>query len=478
MSAVIPAPTVAGSTRGKIPVVLSPADSALSKSTILSKSAAADPTLVGDPADLQLPQLTLGTAGDHSAVYQFLMAVFQGPSRDSFLAGLDDPFYEPRDRLLIKQGPRILGHVHLTSRVMHFGSLQFPVTGLHWLGTIPEFRGCGLARQLLRAADDAMRTDQAMLGVLSTRIPHFFRSAGWAVCGRHSHARAGARDLLAQLSAKSKPVLERDPLASQPILTIRPWRQVELPALERIYTANTASAIGAYQRTEAYWRWLISRKNFDQIYVAIDGPERSDLDESTASIIGFVATKEDHIIELMTMPGLHCVAEQLLARACGEAIERDFHTVVLHAPPHDPLYKLFELAGGSLYQHEAHQGEVFMAKLLDPLGFLRALTPELHRRADEAGLPRPCELGLLVEGQKYCVTLTRRSAKIGVKKIGRSYLCCNQAEFTRLVLGHVDLDDAVSHGRLKASTRLAAETARILFPRLPFWRPPLDDLVE
>jgi predicted acetyltransferase len=473
MSAVIPAPTVAGTSRGKPPVVLS------SKDSVLTKSAAANAVLADDPAELQQPpRLTVGTAGDHSAVYQFLMAVFQGPSRDSFLAGLDDPFYEPRDRLLIKQGPRILGHAHLTSRVMHFGSLQFPVAGLHWLGTMPEFRGCGLARQLLKAADDAMRADQAMLGVLSTRIPHFFRAAGWAVCGRHSHARAGARDLLAQLSAKSKPVLERDPLIPQPILTIRPWRQVELPALERIYAANTASAIGAYQRTESYWRWLISRKNFDQIYVAIDGPERSDLDESTASIIGFVVTKEDHIIELMTMPGLETVAEQLLARACGEAIERDFHTVVLHAPPHDPLYRLFQFAGGSLYQHEAHQGEVFMARLLDPLGFLRALTPELHRRADEASLPRPCELGLLVEGQKYCVTLTRRSVKIGAKKIGRSYLRCNQAEFTRLVLGHVDLDEAISHGRLEASTRLAAEAARVLFPRLPFWRPPLDDSVE
>jgi hypothetical protein len=87
-------------------------------------------------------------------------------------------------------------------------------------------------------------------------------------------------------------------------------------------------------------------------------------------------------------------------------------------------------------------------------------------------------LGLLVEGHKFCVTLTRRSVKISTNKIGRSYLRCNQAEFTRLVLGHVDLDDAISHGRLVTSTRLAAETARILFPRLPFWRPPLDDLIE
>src|SRR4029079_10540607 len=111
MSAAIPAPTIAGSSRSKAPVVLTSTD-----------SAAANAVYGNDPTELlQPPPLATGGAGDHSAVYQFLMAVFQGPSRDSFLAGLDDPFYEPRDRLLVKQGPRILGHVHLTSRVMHFG---------------------------------------------------------------------------------------------------------------------------------------------------------------------------------------------------------------------------------------------------------------------------------------------------------------------------------------------------------------------
>src|SRR5262249_27386672 len=111
-----------------------------------------------------------------------------------------------------------------------------------------------------------------------------------------------------------------------------------------------------------------------------------------------------------------------------------------------------------------------------PPGFLKMLCPELHSRAEAAGLVRPCELGLLVDGEKYRLVISRRSVKFGRHKIGRSYLACSGANFTRLLLGHMAIDEALVEGRLRASTQLAAETARALFPRLPVWRPPLDEL--
>jgi hypothetical protein len=45
-----------------------------------------------------------------------------------------------------------------------------------------------------------------------------------------------------------------------------------------------------------------------------------------------------------------------------------------------------------------------------------------------------------------------------------------------LVLGHFDIDEAIAAGRLRSSTQLATETARVLFPQLPLWRPPLDEV--
>ena len=94
-----------------------------------------------------------------------------------------------------------------------------------------------------------------------------------------------------------------------------------------------------------------------------------------------------------------------------------------------------------------------------------------------ARLARPCELGLDVEGDRYQLVATRRSVKVSrPARLGRSHVKCNRAELTRLVMGHLDLDEAVAAGRLETSTRTALETARALSPQVPFWRPPLDDL--
>ncbi|HVU89772.1 MAG TPA: GNAT family N-acetyltransferase [Pirellulales bacterium] len=413
--------------------------------------------------------LATGCAGDHPVVHHLLTEVFQGPSRDNFYSSLDDPFYEPRDRLLIKRAGQSISHVLITKRVMHFGSLSFPADCLSWLATLPEFRQLGYASRLVRAADETMRREGAVLCLLKTRVPHFFRRQGWALCGRHSHARAGSRDLLAQLSARGL-------VPGESSVGIRPWRQVELPALMRLYQDMTAGRAGHFERTEAYWRWLISRKGFERIYVAVDGPDNFELEDDPTKLVGYLITSEDRVLELAAARTHRHVARELLARACSEAIERDYNMLTLHAPADDPLMEIFRIAGGTLHCTESEQGEVYMAKLMNPIGFLKQLCPELHRRADAVSLTRPCELGLVLDGEKYRLIVSRRSVKLGRNRIGRSYLQCSGANVTRLLLGHLDIDEALADGRLRASTQVAAELGRTLFPRLPLWRPPLDEI--
>lgn len=413
--------------------------------------------------------LATGCAGDHPVVHHLLTEVFQGPTRDAFYGTLDDPFYEPRDRLLIKRADQTVAHALVTKRVMHFGSLSFPADCLSWLATLPEFRQLGYASRLVRAADETMRREGAVLGLLKTRVPHFFRRLGWALCGRHSHARAGSRDLLAQLSARGL-------VPGENSVGIRPWRQVELPALMRLYHDMTAGRAGHFERTEAYWRWLISRKGFERIYVAVDGPDNFELQDDPTKLVGYLITSEDRVLELAAARTHRHVARELLARACSEAIERDYNMLTLHAPADDPLMEIFRIAGGTLHCNESEQGEVYMAKLMNPIGFLKQLCPELHRRADAVSLTRPCELGLVLDGEKYGLIVSRRSVKLRRHRIGRSYLAANGANVTRLLLGHFDIDEALADGRLRASTHVAAELGRVLFPRLPLWRPPLDEI--
>src|SRR5690606_36218255 len=92
-------------------------------------------------------------------------------------------------------------------------------------------------------------------------------AGGWAICGRHSHARVNTRSLLSQLSA-------RGVMSDESTTTIRPWRQVEMASLMQTYARRAATLTGSLQRTEAYWRSLIGRDQHDRLLVAVEGPDR------------------------------------------------------------------------------------------------------------------------------------------------------------------------------------------------------------
>lgn len=409
-------------------------------------------------------------AGDHPGIHHFLTAVFQGPSRGEFRASLEDPFYEPKDRLLVNRGSQIVAHVHVVHRVMQFGPVQLPVAWLDWLGTLPAYRGQGHGHRLVTAAEQQMASQGALIGLMWTPIPRFFRHTGWAVCGRRCHGQASSRDLLSELMARR--LLRR----RRTRLNIRPWRRMELGALMRIYKEGFSGMFGPLLRTEAYWKWLIQRHGYDQICVALDGPDLLELEETHAPIVGYAVLRGERIVELLAAPSHPVVPAELLARACRDGIERGRHTVGLEAPPNSRVDKLFRHLAGNHHHQHVDQGKVLMARLLDPGKLLRALAGELHRRAEAAGLPRPVELGLLVDGKKHRLTITADGVDVTAGSIGRSYLRLQVADFTRLLLGRLDWDRALADGRIRASTGIAQNAGPALFPRLPLWCPPLDHL--
>jgi len=435
---------------------------------------------------------------DHATVYYFLQSAFQGsPAAAEFQAALEDPFYEPHDRLLLRQRRRIAAHVQLTHRTMHFGPTAVPVAGLDWLAVATEHRGQGLGAHLLRAAEVRMRNDGALLGVLRTSIPDYFSRAGWALCCGVSYRRANVRALLAQLLDHGMIPRRRRRFHIRPLLR---W---EYPALGRIYAQNLLQSLlqpttsapaepeygparrwppivglaphGSLERTEAYWKWLLDRRGHDQLYVALKGPELLDVNEINTRVVGYAATRGEQVLELMTVPEQPRAAAALLARCCGEAIEHDRHCILLHAPPSSPLFQYFDQSGGAP-TGDCRLGKAYMMRLLDPLGFLRRLQDEFDRRAAAARLPRPLDLGLLIEGRKFQLELRREGVRATSERIGRSYLRLDEGDFTRLLLGQLDWDAAAAARRLECSTLLAHEAGRALFPQLHFWRPPWDDL--
>jgi GNAT superfamily N-acetyltransferase len=443
------------------------------------------------------PRLAPAKAGDHQAIHRLLLAAFHGPTPAEFQAQLDEPGYDPASRLVVRHGDAVVAHVRASRRTIHLDGLAASAVQLMDLATAPEYRGLGFASSLINGAERQARERGVTLGLTRTRAVSVFARQGWAVCGRHVFSTAGARQILAQLQATSEgfiPERESGEAACllraprQPI-SVRPLRRIEMPAILRLYDAALAGRWGWPVRTEAYWEWLINRGSCDRMYVVAEGSETADLAQQLAGIRGYVCVQEGRIIELMVEPSRPELAEHLVARVCADASEQDHWQVRLDAAADDPLHRLFHQAGGRVEQAEEIGGEVFMAKVFEPLRLLTEMEGVLASRHRAAALPKPLALGLeihcgaklgrthAVEVARLRLVFTSRGMKLAKGNAGRQHLTLRKRDLAPLMLGHWNLSDMIEAGRIDASTKAAEQVGRVLFPKLPWWRPPLDDLL-
>ena len=336
-------------------------------------------------------RLVWGRSGDHASIYHMLLAVFQGPSRDEFHAQTEDPFYEPTDRLLVKRGFRVLSHLHLTRRTMHFGAARLPMSGFQWLATLPEFRRQGFATRLIKEAERRIAADGAVLGIVRTRVPRLFHRAGWALCGRHCFSQqspACPRQFAYAACRAIRPPPEHSPLAS----FRNAGADTNSPAKCRDFVRRSSGPkpIGAGSSAAALtirssWPsmvptgWIWKKPRPDRRLCGPQARSRRRAIHHARPSLGDLST---------------------FARWATDVIERDRQDLVVHAPPEHLLHRLTTAAEGSYHHTEADQQEVFMVKVVDPPKFLTLLVPEFEARAKLAGLRQGTELGLAVAGTK------------------------------------------------------------------------------
>jgi predicted N-acetyltransferase YhbS len=444
--------------------------------TVRARNIARSPDGV-QPSNGGIP-LSPATAGDHLAVHHFLRNVFQAPSSREFQTQQDEPTYEPRDRLLVKHRDRVVAHLRLLRREMRFGACHLPITCIADMATAPEHRRRGYASALLALAEQRMREEGSVLGVLRTRKIDFYRKRGWVVCGRHSYSVAAPHAILSHL-------VEREPATRLPVrktgqaagpLHVRYWRRVEQDGLTRLYAGDSGHAYGAFLRTDPGWQWIISRQAYDRIYVAVEGSPRLEPCGSSSRIVGYAVVKAGRILELITSPRRPDAAEQLLARVGGDAIEMDVRELRLDGPPGHHLHKTFRDSGGHYQGGTVDQGYATMVRLIDLPQLASLLHVELVTRAQAAGMRIPLELGLRAGGQQYVLRVDAAHSRILAGQATRGFLQCRLDHLCPLLLGHFDVVAAASRGDLIASSQQVVEQIRALLPRLPFWYPAFDDL--
>ena len=415
-------------------------------------------------------RLVAGNAGDHSPVFALLRAANQSPSYEDFLTWLDEPTYEPSDRLLIKQAERIVAHVQLLQRTAWFDDVKLPVGSLQDLAVLPEYSDAGYETQLLTTAEQAMRESLAVASLVRSDRPEPFRAAGWLDVRGEGYSEVGIGDVLAHLSARPAPTPRRSRG-----LSIRRWRHVELDGVRGVYAAAAASYWGALFRSEPYWRWLVGGKAHTDLILAVEGADEWHELDAPSRIVGYAVTQGSHILELCCLPEYARAAPRLLVRACQDAIERDHHTLSLHMPASDPLHELVVLAGGG-WRSNSRTGGTLLVKLLDPPRWIEGLYPVLRRRAKCAGLARPLQICFDTGAEHYRLVLTRRSSRLVADEIAPIDVRCDHSTMAAMMLSDLDVHKARKAGLLEAADEDVFHRLCVLFPPAVFWQSQFDGL--
>lgn len=413
--------------------------------------------------DLRLPfrkgsvEYTPGYEADHEAVYQTLLNVFHRPDRDDFLATLSDPAYRPEQRLLVKVDGRIASHVHLTDRQVRLPGEVVKLQGVMWVGTLPEYRGRGYAQNLIRVASERARKQGVLLLTATTSMPEFYRPLGWGVCGRHGIGLIASRSLPTGGEGAQE--------ARGPSWQVRPWRQVELGDLMRLYEKQFAATPGSIVRGEDYWRWMVNRRIQHVIWIACLGDK----------VHGYAFVKDHKVLEVAVDPQTPDALAALFGRIRSEALERAYPEVILHAPPDHPAMDQLRACGGKLIHREEWEGDVNMYHAPDPGKLLALMLPDIARRAKQSGADVPLDLGLSIGDQRWLIHIgAGKSSRLEPGKLGRRHLTLSGGSFVRLVLGHSSIEHLIADDKVAASSATALESARLLFPPRILWRSPLD----
>ena len=402
-------------------------------------------------------EFCLGSEADHDSVMQALLHVYPGVDREAFLGALGDPTYQPDQRILAKVDGRVVSHAYLAEREVRYGAgATLALNNVMWVGTLPEYRGLGFAQNLIRLADGRGRETGAALQSVTTGMQRFYRPLGYGACGRQTVGQTLSRNLPQVVDGVAE--------GRGGVWHVRPWRQVELGDLMRLYDAQFAGTTGTVVRTEDYWRWMIGRRFAHVIWVACQGE----------AVRGYAFVKDHRVLEIASDPAHPHALRALLGRVRAEALERAYPQVVVHAPPDHPAIDAIRQASGKVVDLDEADGSASMYHIPSLERFLTAAMPELIARAEASHATGALELGLTVDDRRWLLHVERDHARVEPDKLSRRHLTLTAPSLVRLVMGQTGIDHAVEEDGVESSTGTALEAARILFPRRPIWRSPLD----
>lgn len=399
------------------------------------------------------------TEADHDEIGQVLVNTIRNIDRDRFYTSLIDPDYRPDHRMIARIGGLMAGHLLMTRRSVHFNSVQLPAGGIVGLATVPEFRGRGLAEQLIRHA--AKKADSLKISVLAlnARATDPYENLGWVTVGDSNSISVSSRNLPTDEKLQAE--------VMRGGWTVRPWRQVELTELMRIYDQiHSDHYLGSVVRSEAYWRWIVGMKMAHVVWVACQGDH----------VRGYAFVKDHHVLEIGADTEHPEAYDMLLCRIRAESLERAYPDIILDVPSEHPvLAHLADWPERARTNSTANiQPSHLMMKIVNMELFLTQIAPELLRRAKAANVLSG-EMGIAIGSNRWTLRWDEKTPMVVESgRSGRKTITLGEKAFLRLAMGQESIESLALAGLATFQHTSTASITDTLFPKRMMWRSTLD----
>jgi len=384
------------------------------------------------------------------------------------------------DVLLQLQGRR-LSRVVIVPMLMRIGAAVVRMDGIGGVGTEEEFRNRGYSRRVMETVVQQMRDGDAALSTLFG-IQDFYQKFGYETTGPEYTV--------------VLPLVDAPPAAPTvpPGWQFRPLIADDMPAVMRLYHANTRRATGALVRHDAGddpWETeQVADVNPDARKIGLRAWSklRTIAVEPGEDACRVLVDESDRIaayawfgvnwwmgVRRRDLPGAFHIAEAMardaesgdaLLAACrtwADEAEGDCKSVALAIPPESPVAWAAAYEGGEMLAAYTRGGD-FMGRVLDVGCLLRQLRPELAVRARSTRLPFQGRLTLRTDEGEAAIVLTGDDVLVDDGAKGGMVVELPQTALARLCLGGFDPTDVLARLPDRPGQEAAA-LLRLLFPR-------------
>ena len=100
------------------------------------------------------------------------------------------------------------------------------------------------------------------------------------------------------------------------------------------------------------------------------------------------------------------------------------------------MIEAIRLASGRVLDQDVLEGSASMYHIPDLGRFLKSILPELARRAREAKLPPPVELGISTDDERWMIHIQGKHSRVEPDKLSRRHLSLKAPALVRLLMGH------------------------------------------